>query len=66
MGFPTANLGGVETLIPGDGVYAVLAHVHGTAWPAAANIGPNPTFGETATRWKFISSTSTAISMANR
>jgi riboflavin kinase/FMN adenylyltransferase len=48
LGFPTANLNETETLIPGDGVYAVMAHVQGTAWPGAANIGPNPTFGETA------------------
>jgi riboflavin kinase/FMN adenylyltransferase len=34
--------------LPGNGVYAVRAMVNGTAWPAAANIGPNPTFGEDA------------------
>jgi riboflavin kinase/FMN adenylyltransferase len=48
LGFPTANLNETETLIPGDGVYAVMAHVQGTAWPGAANVGPNPTFGENA------------------
>jgi riboflavin kinase/FMN adenylyltransferase len=48
LGFPTANLDHIETLVPADGVYAVVAHVQGTPWPAAANIGPNPTFGETA------------------
>ncbi len=48
LGFPTANLTATENLVPGDGVYAVLAHVRGTAWPAAANVGPNPTFGEQA------------------
>jgi riboflavin kinase/FMN adenylyltransferase len=47
LGFPTANLSQVETLIPKDGVYAVRAHLDGGVWPAAANIGPNPTFGET-------------------
>lgn len=49
LGFPTANLHDVATLIPGDGVYAVAASLadHGTL-PAAANIGPNPTFGENA------------------
>jgi riboflavin kinase/FMN adenylyltransferase len=46
LGFPTANLVGVETLVPGDGVYAVQAYQDGHAWPGAANIGPNPTFGE--------------------
>jgi riboflavin kinase/FMN adenylyltransferase len=48
LGFPTANLNETVTLVPGDGVYAVMAHVHGTAWSGAANIGPNPTFGENA------------------
>jgi riboflavin kinase/FMN adenylyltransferase len=46
IGFPTANLERIETLIPGDGVYAVRAWYDGVGWPAAANIGPNPTFGE--------------------
>jgi riboflavin kinase/FMN adenylyltransferase len=46
LGFPTANLEDVETLVPGDGVYAVRAHQAGSPWPGAANIGPNPTFGE--------------------
>jgi riboflavin kinase/FMN adenylyltransferase len=48
IGFPTANLGDVPTLVPKEGVYAVRALVRGTAYPAAANIGPNPTFGESA------------------
>jgi riboflavin kinase/FMN adenylyltransferase len=48
IGFPTANLDRVPTLVPGVGVYAVRAVVDGREWPAAANIGPNPTFGESA------------------
>jgi riboflavin kinase/FMN adenylyltransferase len=48
LGFPTANLADVPVELPGNGVYAVRAIVNGTAWPAAANIGPNPTFGENA------------------
>ena len=48
LGFPTANLEHVETLIPRDGVYAVRVHDRGAAWPGAANVGPNPTFGEQA------------------
>jgi riboflavin kinase/FMN adenylyltransferase len=49
LGFPTANLIEPATLVPGDGVYAVRALLHdGTTWPAAANVGPNPTFGEQA------------------
>jgi riboflavin kinase/FMN adenylyltransferase len=46
LGFPTANLGRIETLIPGNGVYAVRAEHAGNRWPGAANVGPNPTFGE--------------------
>src|SRR5262245_10395536 len=46
LGFPTANLHGVETIIPGNGVYVVQVWLGGLAHPAAANVGPNPTFGE--------------------
>jgi riboflavin kinase/FMN adenylyltransferase len=46
LGFPTANLEETQTLIPGDGVYAVRVMHEGKMWPGAANIGPNPTFGE--------------------
>jgi riboflavin kinase/FMN adenylyltransferase len=47
LGFPTANLEQIGTVIPGDGVYAVRVGVPGgTTWPGAANVGPNPTFGE--------------------
>ncbi len=48
LGFPTANLEQIATLIPGNGVYAVRAEYQGTMWPGAANVGPNPTFGENA------------------
>lgn len=47
VGFPTANLVDVETLIPANGVYAALARLDGQQWPAAVNIGANPTFGDT-------------------
>jgi riboflavin kinase/FMN adenylyltransferase len=46
LGFPTANLTQVATLIPGDGVYAVRAWIDSQTWAGAANVGPNPTFGE--------------------
>jgi riboflavin kinase/FMN adenylyltransferase len=48
LGFPTANLDGIDTLVPLDGVYAAQAWIEGESapWPAACNIGPNPTFGE--------------------
>ncbi len=46
IGFPTANLEGIDTLLPADGVYAGVAHSGANTWAAAINIGPNPTFGE--------------------
>ena len=50
LGFPTANLSEIDVLIPADGVYAARVWIdgRGPAWPAACNIGPNPTFGEQA------------------
>jgi riboflavin kinase/FMN adenylyltransferase len=48
LGFPTANLERLETLAPGNGVYAVRVPLEGRTWPGAANVGPNPTFGEDA------------------
>lgn len=46
LGFPTANLSKIDTLIPAEGVYAGRAYVDGKLWPAAINIGTNPTFKE--------------------
>jgi riboflavin kinase/FMN adenylyltransferase len=48
LGFPTANVEAIDTLLPAGGVYAGVAWVAGKGWPAAINIGPNPTFGEHA------------------
>jgi riboflavin kinase/FMN adenylyltransferase len=48
IGFPTANVSAIDTLLPGQGVYAASAITPGGTWPAAVNIGPNPTFGEHA------------------
>jgi riboflavin kinase/FMN adenylyltransferase len=46
IGFPTANLEGIRTVLPRDGVYAARVHV-GAAWHVAGvNIGPNPTFAD--------------------
>jgi riboflavin kinase/FMN adenylyltransferase len=44
IGFPTANLGGVEQLLPPRGVYAVCARVQGSVYPAVMNLGQRPTF----------------------
>ena len=46
LGFPTANLEAVDTLLPRLGVYAGRAWLGGTGYPAAINLGPSPTFGE--------------------
>jgi riboflavin kinase/FMN adenylyltransferase len=46
LGWPTANLADVETLLPADGVYAGVGHVGDRVLPAAVHLGPNPTFGE--------------------
>ncbi|MFM7205356.1 MAG: riboflavin biosynthesis protein RibF [Planctomycetaceae bacterium] len=48
IGFPTANLAGIATLLPALGVYAARATVDGVTHPAAVHVGPNATFGETA------------------
>lgn len=56
LGFPTANLMDIPVLLPSYGVYA--GRIVGTrsiastasGLPAAVNIGPNPTFGENATK----------------
>ena len=48
LGFGTANLDAIDTLIPGPGVYAGSGIVGNRRFAAAINIGPNPTFGEGA------------------
>ena len=48
IGFPTANLAECEAFLPKDGVYAGTSLIAGTCYVVALNIGPNPTFGETA------------------
>jgi riboflavin kinase/FMN adenylyltransferase len=48
LGFPTANVDAIDTLLPAAGVYAGTGHGLGSKWPAAINLGPNPTFGESA------------------
>lgn len=46
LGFPTANLAAIDTLVPGAGVYAGRAMARGATRPAAIHIGPIPTFGD--------------------
>ena len=52
IGFPTANLGQIATLLPPNGVYAGVAHIDDEAHVAAINLGPNPTFGENAQKFE--------------
>ncbi len=46
LGYPTANLGQIDQLIPAEGVYAGRAEVCGESYDAAVSIGTTPTFGE--------------------
>jgi riboflavin kinase/FMN adenylyltransferase len=50
IGFPTANLGAIDTLLPAQGVYAGRGFVGANSYPAAINLGPSPTFGDAAAR----------------
>lgn len=47
LGFPTANISVLPGKIyPPDGVYAGVTAIGGKWYPAAVNIGSNPTFGD--------------------
>jgi riboflavin kinase/FMN adenylyltransferase len=46
LGYPTANVGQIDTLLPGEGIYAARARAEDVWYPAAVSLGPNPTFGE--------------------
>jgi riboflavin kinase/FMN adenylyltransferase len=46
IGYPTANVGQIDTLLPAEGIYAARAFAGGAWRPAAVSLGPNPTFGE--------------------
>lgn len=52
IGFPTANLEKITTLLPPDGVYAGRCSINGTAYSVGINLGPNPTFGEAARKFE--------------
>ncbi len=47
LGFPTANIRMPALTSPRTGVYAVQAEVEGKTYGGAANLGYNPTFGDT-------------------
>lgn len=44
LGFPTANLEAIDTLVPAEGVYAGRGFLQGRPHAAAIHIGTNPTF----------------------
>lgn len=46
IGFPTANLEGIRTVLPRDGVYAARVLVGSKWYSAGVNIGANPTFAD--------------------
>ncbi len=48
IGFPTANLENIQTLLPMNGVYAAYCTIGNKTYATAVNIGPNPTFSETS------------------
>ena len=46
LGFPTANLDiKPQQALPGNGIYATIAHVQGKHFHSATNVGIRPTFG---------------------
>jgi riboflavin kinase/FMN adenylyltransferase len=48
LGFPTANLRVANMVLPPDGVYAVWTQRRSGSRGGVANLGRNPTFGNTA------------------
>jgi riboflavin kinase / FMN adenylyltransferase len=46
IGYPTANVEQIDTLLPLEGIYAARALAEGKWYPAAVSLGHNPTFGE--------------------
>ena len=50
LGFPTANLADIQTVVPGHGVYAGSVSIQGQRFAAAVHIGPNLTFNEAGSK----------------
>jgi len=44
LGFPTANLEGIEQILPAEGIYAVTVRWSDQSRPGALHLGPRPTF----------------------
>lgn len=52
LGFPTANLSEVPTVLPREGIYAGAVPLGGRLHPAAISLGGNPTFDETQRKFE--------------
>jgi len=50
LGFPTANLAEIRTLLPRDGVYAAWTRIQGRVYATAVHVGPPLTFADDAVR----------------
>jgi riboflavin kinase/FMN adenylyltransferase len=50
LGFPTANLADVKTVLPKPGIYATAAMIDGQRFAATTHIGSLPTFKKTELR----------------
>src|SRR5208283_588190 len=46
LGYPTANVGQIDTLLPGEGIYAGRAWIDVRCYATAMSLGSNPTFDE--------------------
>lgn len=52
LGFPTANLHDCQNLLPAAGVYAGEVTINMEPFPAAINIGSNPTFDDSTQKFE--------------
>ena len=46
LGYPTANIDAIDTILPGEGIYAGRAWIDSSAYATAMSLGGNPTFDE--------------------
>ncbi|MDR2169712.1 MAG: bifunctional riboflavin kinase/FAD synthetase [Planctomycetaceae bacterium] len=50
LGFPTANLEQIETIIPKHGIYATITTINEKQFASTTNIGTSPTFNQNSPR----------------
>ncbi|MEE2819171.1 MAG: riboflavin biosynthesis protein RibF [Planctomycetota bacterium] len=48
IGFPTANMSDIQTMLPKDGVYAGETTIEGKSYPVALSVGTKPTFNDSS------------------